>query len=54
MEKNKCKGFGGFPPLYKVTEEYKKKREFSKKMTNIDKNKLEQLNILNVKDFLYK
>ena len=54
MEKNECKGLGGFPPIYKITEEYKKKREFSKNVSKIDKNKLEKLNILSIKDILQK
>jgi hypothetical protein len=52
MENNKCNGLGGFPPLYKITEEYKKKREFSKNISQISKKKLDELNILSVKNIL--
>ena len=53
MENKECIGLGGFPPLYKVTDQYKKKREFSKNISNLNKNTLDKLNILSVKNILY-
>ena len=43
---------GGFPPIYKITTEIKKKREFNKNIETINKNVLNNLNILNVKNIL--
>jgi len=43
---------GGFPPIYKITTELKKKREFNKNIETINKNVLNNLNILNVKNIL--
>ncbi len=54
MLNSTCKGLGGFPPLYKITEEYKKKREFGKEINKLDKNKLKELNILSMKNILKK
>ena len=46
---------GGFPPIYYLTNENKKKREFKKKIeNNIDINDINKLNILNVKNILAK
>ena len=45
----------GFPPIYYLTNENKKKREFKKKIeNNIDINDINKLNILNVKNILAK
>lgn len=43
---------GGFPPIYKLTSDIKKKREFNKSIETINKNVLNNLNILNVKNIL--
>jgi hypothetical protein len=43
---------GGFPPIYKISVELKKKREFNKNIETINKNVLNNLNILNVKNIL--
>ncbi len=45
---------GGFPPIYKISNELKKKREFNKSIETINKNVLNSLNILNVKNILKK
>ncbi len=54
MKNNECVGLGGFPPLYKITDEYKKKREFSENISKINIKKRNDLNILNVADILHK
>ncbi len=44
---------GGFPPIFFVSKETKKKREFEKKITeNIDTSSFKKLNILNIKNIL--
>ena len=43
---------GGFPPIYKISSDLKKKREFNKSIETINKNVLNNLNILNVKNIL--
>jgi len=43
---------GGFPPIFKITNEIKKKREFNKSIESINKNVYNNLNILNVKNIL--
>ena len=43
---------GGFPPIYRISGEFKKKREFNKSIETINKNVLNNLNILNVKNIL--
>lgn len=43
---------GGFPPIFKISDEFKKKREFNKSIETIDKNALNKLNILNIKNIL--
>ncbi len=45
---------GGFPPIYKINAELKKKREFNQSIETINKNVLKNLNILNVKNILKK
>jgi len=45
---------GGFPPIFKITVDLKKKREFKNENKDIDKNKLNVLNILNIKNILRK
>ena len=46
---------GGFPPIYYLTNENKKKREFKKKIEdNININDINKLNILNIKNILEK
>jgi hypothetical protein len=46
---------GGFPPIYYLTNENKKKREFKKKIENtININDINKLNILNIKNILGK
>jgi hypothetical protein len=42
----------GFPPIYKISSDLKKKREFNKSIETINKNVLNNLNILNVKNIL--
>jgi hypothetical protein len=42
----------GFPPIYKISNDAKKKREFNKSIETINKNVLNNLNILNVKNIL--
>jgi hypothetical protein len=41
---------GGFPPIFVLTDEFKKKREFNKGIETINKNVLNNLNILNIKN----
>ena len=44
---------GGFPPIYYISTENKKKREFKKKMEeNINLTDINKLNILNIKNIL--
>ena len=42
----------GFPPIYKISSDFKKKREFNKSIETINKNVLNNLNILNIKNIL--
>ena len=42
----------GFPPIFKISTDYKKKREFNKSIETINKSVLNNLNILNVKNIL--
>lgn len=37
---------GGYPPILYISSEDKKKREFTKKMENIDKSVYQRINIL--------
>ena len=44
---------GGFPPIYYISLENKKKREFKKNIeASIDKTNIDKLNILNIKNIL--
>lgn len=44
---------GGFPPIYYISLENKKKREFKKNIeARIDKTNIDKLNILNIKNIL--
>jgi hypothetical protein len=57
MEDNLIKNdeikLGGFPPIYYISLENKKKREYKKKIEdNIDKTNITKLNILNIKNIL--
>ena len=46
---------GGFPPIYYLSSDNKKKREFKKKNEkNIDIKNITKLNILNIKNILGK
>ena len=46
---------GGFPPIFYITTETKKKREFEKKATeNINKTTYKHLNILNISTMKFK
>ena len=45
---------GGFPPIFKITHEVKKKREFNNISKSFDNSKLNILNILNIKDIIKK
>ena len=40
--------FGGFPPILKITNDLKKKREFSKHTQSLNTNNLNLLNILKI------
>jgi hypothetical protein len=51
-EEEKKINLGGFPPIYKISNDLKKKREFNKGIETINKNILSSLNILNVKNIL--
>lgn len=53
--KNSKITLGGFPPIYYITTETKKKREFEKKATeNIDTSAYNKLNILNYTTLKFK
>jgi hypothetical protein len=41
---------GGFAPIFFISNESRKKREFAKKFENVDVKKSSNLNILNIKD----
>ena len=44
---------GGFPPIYYISTENKKKREFKKKIENsIGEANINKLNILNIKNII--
>jgi|LauGreDrversion4_2_1035121.scaffolds.fasta_scaffold471305_2 hypothetical protein len=44
---------GGFPPIFYISKENKKKREFEQKITeNLDTSSYKKLNILNIKNIL--
>jgi hypothetical protein len=43
---------GGFPPIFKILLEQKKKREFNKNIETINKKVLDNLNIINIKNIL--
>jgi hypothetical protein len=45
---------GGFPPIIKVDNTIKKKREFSKEVIKINTNILANLNILNINNIIKK
>jgi hypothetical protein len=45
---------GGFPPIIKVNNTIKKKREFNKNINQFNKNLLDNMNILNIKNILSK
>jgi hypothetical protein len=51
-EHEKSINLGGFPPIFKISDEFKKKREFNKGIETINKNILNNLNILNIKNIL--
>jgi hypothetical protein len=58
MEKNTEKredlNLGGFPPIFFITSDNKKKREFKEVTNNIDNTLINKLNILNIKNILGK
>ena len=43
---NQLYNLGGYPPILYISTEDKKKREFTKKMENIDKSVYQHINIL--------
>lgn len=43
---------GGYPPIIFISNEDKKKREFTKKIDKIDKSVYQGINILNIKNIL--
>jgi hypothetical protein len=45
---------GGFPPIIKVNNLVKKKREFNKNINQFNKDLLDNMNILNIKNILSK
>ena len=45
---------GGFPPIIKIDNALKKKREFGKAIIKINTNILENLNILNINNIIKK
>lgn len=45
---------GGFPPIVKIDNTVKKKREFTKEIIKINTNILEKLDILNINNILKK
>jgi hypothetical protein len=45
---------GGFPPIIKLNNIVKKKREFNKNINQFNKNLLDNMNILNIKNILSK
>ena len=46
---------GGFPPIFFISNDIKKKREFKKKIEdNVDMANINKLNILNIKNILGK
>jgi hypothetical protein len=45
---------GGFPPIVKVDNLVKKKREFTKEVIKINTNILEKLDILNINNIIKK
>ena len=47
---DKCNNLGGFPPIYKINEQYKKKREFGKTPIKINSEILLDMNILKIKN----
>ena len=49
-EDEKKLNLGGFPPIFFISNESRKKREFARKFENIDTKKSSNLNILNIKD----
>jgi hypothetical protein len=51
-DEDKKINLGGFPPIFKISDDLKKKREFSKNIDTINKNVLNNLNILNIKNIL--
>jgi len=46
--------FGGFPPIIMVNNLVKKKREFNKNINQFNKDLLDNMNILNIKNILSK
>ncbi len=46
--------FGGFPPIIKIDESIKKKREFKKEIIKINTNILNNLDILNINNLIKK
>ena len=51
-DEDKQVNLGGFPPIFKISTEFKKKREFNKSIDTINKNVLNNLNIINIKNIL--
>lgn len=50
---NTNNNLGGFPPIFYINNDTKKKREFKEKIEeNIDMTKIDKLNILNIKNIL--
>jgi hypothetical protein len=45
---------GGFPPIIKIDNDLKKKREFTKEAIQINTNILANLNILNINNIIKK
>jgi hypothetical protein len=43
---------GGFPPIIKVNNSIKKKREFSKEVIKINTSISDKINILNINNFI--
>lgn len=51
-EEEKKINLGGFPPIFNILLEQKKKREFNKNIETINRKVLDNLNILNISNLL--
>jgi hypothetical protein len=51
-ESEKKINLGGFPPIFYISNETKKKREFNKNIETINPTVFDNLNILNIKNIL--